>query len=288
MAVHSGQGSASSASPVAPSGLHTRKSSGLVRAVGTGDTMRYSVLQAAVQFFFLITAFWVFYPGASMEGATAFAIIGTVATGIVYGLYGAVYPRSGGEYVFLSRSLHPAAGFTFSFSLAFWQAWSVGITAGLLAVFAVSPSLVAIGVQTGSTWFVDAGTWVGSDWGKLIVGGADVLLFGFLLYRGMALVLPHPEVAVPDRRHQPAGHLRRASRGRVRSARLQEQLRRGGRARCPREGAGRRASRGRRHRRRLRSRLDAELRDLAGTVDPVRVPGRLVQRERSAAADAAR
>ena len=187
MAVRSGQGSASAPARDGSSGLHTRKSSGLVRAVGTTDTMRYSVLQAAVQFFFLITAFWVFYPGASMELATVFAVLGTVATGIVYGLYCAVYPRSGGEYVFLSRSLHPAAGFTLSFSLAFWQAWSVGITAGLLAVFAVSPSLVAIGVQTGNAWFVDAGTWVGSDWGKLVVGGADVLLFGFLLYRGMGL-----------------------------------------------------------------------------------------------------
>ena len=56
--------------------IFTRQSSGLVRQVSTVDTMWYSLVQVAVQFFFLIMYWWTLYPGSSMEIATLFVTFG--------------------------------------------------------------------------------------------------------------------------------------------------------------------------------------------------------------------
>src|ERR1019366_9037393 len=89
-------------------GVFTRASSGLVRSVGTLDTAFYGMMQIGIPYVIFIIAAWVSYPGSSMELATAITIVGSVCLGITYALYSAVYPRSGGEYVFLSRTIHPA------------------------------------------------------------------------------------------------------------------------------------------------------------------------------------
>ncbi len=68
-----------------------------------------------------------------------------------------MYPRSGAEYVFLSRSLHPAVGFAVSFIFTFWQIFYVGLNGAFLSIYAIQSTIAAIGVQgnrtrTSSTW----------------------------------------------------------------------------------------------------------------------------------------
>ncbi len=92
-------------------GVFTRTSSGLVRTVSTTDTFFYCLIQLAITFVLYNIAFWFIYPGASMELASAFALVAAVLEGITYGLFGSIYPRSGGEYVPLSRAVHPLVGF---------------------------------------------------------------------------------------------------------------------------------------------------------------------------------
>src|SRR5437868_1770173 len=48
---------------------------------------------------------------------------------LCYGALGRLYPESGGEYVFLGRTLHPAAGY-----VAGWISLLVGFSAPLAAV----------------------------------------------------------------------------------------------------------------------------------------------------------
>jgi amino acid transporter len=85
-----------------------------------------------------------------MELASLVARIGGLAIAACYGLVARVYPRSGADYVFVSRTLHPAVGFAASFSFAFWTTFSTGINAGLMSKFAISPLVAAIGLQAHS------------------------------------------------------------------------------------------------------------------------------------------
>ena len=165
--------------------VFTRASSGLVRQVGTLDTLYYSLLQAAPQFIFLMLAVWVLYPGSSMELATVVAVVGSALVGVVYGLYASVYPRSGGEYVFISRTVHPAIGFLVSFLFTFWMAWSVGTNAAIVSIFALAPTFVALGFQLGNPMLTDIGANLGQPWGIFLVGLVTEMFFWYVLVRGM-------------------------------------------------------------------------------------------------------
>jgi len=167
--------------------LSTRKTSGLVRQVSTMDTARYSITQIAIQFVFLITAAWVFYPGASMEWATVFVVLGSALVGIVYGLFGAVYARSGGEYVFISRAINPVVGFAASFSLTFWMAWSAGTNAAILSIFTLAPAVSALGLQVHSAGLTSAGTFIGSHTGLFTIGMVVMVLSTVGLIAGMRI-----------------------------------------------------------------------------------------------------
>ena len=70
--------------------------------------------------------------------------------GVCYAMFATLYPRSGGEYVYLSRTLHPAVGFAVSFSFAFWETFYTGINGAFFSLYSVSPFLAALGLQTGN------------------------------------------------------------------------------------------------------------------------------------------
>ena len=170
---------------VTPVGTFTRASSGLVRQVGTLDTLWYCVLQAALPYAIFMIAFWTFYPGASMEIATVITIVGAGATSLVYALYSSVYPRSGGEYVFLSRTVHPALGFAASFAMTFWQTFYFGVNGAFVAIYALQPLFTALGLELKSQALTDVGAWFATPWGIFLTGAAVVLFFGANLYLGM-------------------------------------------------------------------------------------------------------
>ena len=93
--------------------LFARKSSGLIREFGIFDTFSFNVIGYALG---LVLAITPFFAGALFPGANIFLIlvIGTIFAlfnGLTYSLLSAVMPRSGGEYVYNGRILHPAVGF---------------------------------------------------------------------------------------------------------------------------------------------------------------------------------
>ncbi len=165
-------------------GVFTRASSGLVRQVRTDDVFFFGWQTIALSYIVFTVLAWSAYPGASMELATVIAMLGGGAIGACYALLATVYPRSGAEYVFLSRSLHPAVGFALSFNFAFWQMFYIGINGAFLSLFAVSPILAGIGVQTGSSGLLDVANWFAGRWGIFLCGSAMVLGMGYLHYRG--------------------------------------------------------------------------------------------------------
>jgi amino acid transporter len=166
-----------------PGSVFTRRSSGLVREVGAFDTLLYGINAVAIGYVVFVIGAWALYPGASMSLATLATIVAAVAVGITYALLGAAYPRSGGEYVFVSRILHPLVGFVVGLSQAFWQAFYVGINGAFFAKFALAPTAALLGVQTGWAWLGDVGAFFDGRWGIFLGGTACVVVFGSMLMR---------------------------------------------------------------------------------------------------------
>ncbi len=146
--------------------------------------MFYGWQQIALSYLIFIVLAWNAYPGASMEWATILSTVGGVAMGVCYAMLAAVYPRSGGEYVFISRIIHPAVGFIVSFSFTFWQIFYYGINGAFLAIYALAPFFGVLGVEEHSAGLLSTSTWFASDWGIFLTGSFMIVFFAILQGRG--------------------------------------------------------------------------------------------------------
>jgi amino acid transporter len=165
-------------------GIFTRASSGLVRQVRTDDVMFYGWQQIALGYIIFIVAAWQFYPGASMELATVVATVAGLFIAGCYALLSMVYPRSGGDYVFMSRILHPVVGIVLSMSLIFWQLFYTGVNGAFLAKFGIAPMISSLGVQEHNSGLIDAGNWFSGKWGLFFGGVLVIGFFSIVQYRG--------------------------------------------------------------------------------------------------------
>lgn len=175
-----------------------RQSTGLVRLMGTTDALIYNTMITTIVLGAALTYLWVPYafPGANIPlGLLITGVLGATMMG-AYSLLATAMPRSGGDYVFQSRLVHPVVGFVlvmtgFVVFLAFWM----NLSGWLLAVIAISPFSATLGTATGATWLVNFGIWAASPGGITtisLIGFAitlAVLIVGIRLYMRIQWVL---------------------------------------------------------------------------------------------------
>jgi APA family basic amino acid/polyamine antiporter len=121
------------------SGLFVRKATGLVRELTIFDT--FNMVFGAVLVPLGITGLMgfapSFWPGANLLVALVVATPFVACFGLTYVYFTIMMPRSGGDYVFLSRTVHPSVGFVVNFSLTFvflsWIAFSPTVMLPILA-----------------------------------------------------------------------------------------------------------------------------------------------------------
>jgi amino acid transporter len=162
--------------PAAP-GLFTRKATGLVREGRTRDALFYNLLWSSVgltfAFYWLFSAF---YPGAS--GFLAFLIAAGLGLpgAFLYAMLTQLMPRTGGDYVFNSRALHPSVGFAGNLSYSFWLAVVIGVYTTYIAAYGFGAfGRMMAGFGAGSGW-LDFGDWFSTQWGLFLTGAAVLVL----------------------------------------------------------------------------------------------------------------
>lgn len=124
------------------SSLFVRNATGLVRELGAFDSFNISVsaVIAPIGFIFFITLCPYFWPNANLLVSCAIGIPGSICFSLVYTYFTVIMPRSGGDYVWLSRTLSPFFGFTVNVSLTYvyltWWAmnFTVFVTACMPAI----------------------------------------------------------------------------------------------------------------------------------------------------------
>lgn len=98
-----------------------RKSSGLVREFGTVDTLLiasaavFALTYAILQF----PWYYGFNPGASLPLALLITAVPFVLLMVIYWAMGVIMPRTGNDYVWVARIIHPSVGFAWSFLYMF-------------------------------------------------------------------------------------------------------------------------------------------------------------------------
>jgi basic amino acid/polyamine antiporter, APA family len=176
--------------PLAPSGLFVRKSSGLVRELGVRDA--WAINTGAVNptgigfFFFVILAG---FKGVDLTWPVLISFVGTLLLVFAYSQLVATMPRSGADYVYASRAIHPALGSAVGFALFV----AVLISAGAVDVYELANTYLPFVFQTlgellhsqGLVTF--AGTLAEKGW-TLFVSALTCLAMGWLLLKRIGIL----------------------------------------------------------------------------------------------------
>jgi basic amino acid/polyamine antiporter, APA family len=165
--------------------LFTRKATGLVREGKTRDALFYNVMWSSVALTFAF--YWLFisfYQGSSAILGVLFAAVLGIPGAFLYAMLTQVMPRSGGDYVFNSRTLHPSIGFAANFSYCVWLAVVVGVYTTYIANYGFGAFGRTMAGFTGSSGWLSFGHWFSTDWGLFITGTAMLLISAGLFVVG--------------------------------------------------------------------------------------------------------
>lgn len=168
--------------------LFTRKATGLVRELSIMDAifLNMNAIVIGPVLTFVLAYWWVSFRGASVLSALWIAFIPTVALYVVYVLLTAAMPRVGGDYIFISRILHPSIGFAASWNTVVWNIVAFGVWGRYTVTMAISPGLASLGMVTGNETLLNISRTIAeNNHVAFAVGTILVLIIGVILLRGI-------------------------------------------------------------------------------------------------------
>jgi amino acid transporter len=159
--------------------LFLRSSTGLVREASAFDAMVFNAVFSAPVgatlawgVFFALSAF----PGADLVTATIVSFVLNVPVIIMMALMASSMPRTGGDYVWVSRILSPPAATVSNFGAAFSAMIGATFWARYFAVFALGPVLVSFGVIFKNPGLIAWGDRFQTDKAWIFIGGLFMIV----------------------------------------------------------------------------------------------------------------
>lgn len=173
------------AQPVQPQ-VFMRQATGLRREASTADVFIYNTnnQNIGIGVAFMVLLIPAFYPGGNMLVATAIAAALSLPMAAVYAYFAGTMPRSGGDYVYVSRTLHPVLGFVTSWNWVVWLIAYIGIPAAYLGQYGLSGFFRLFGVAIDSSRVAGWGDWFAKPWGIWAAGTVLIGLFTLIFASG--------------------------------------------------------------------------------------------------------
>ena len=159
--------------------VFVRNSTGLVREASALDaTIFNAVFSAPVGATLAIGVLWTLsaFPGADPVWATIIAVVINVPVLIMMALLASSMPRTGGDYVWVSRILSPPLAMISNFAAALSAMIGATFWARFFPVFALGPVLVGLGVLFDNQTMVDWGTSFQTDNLWIFLGGLAMIV----------------------------------------------------------------------------------------------------------------
>lgn len=157
-----------------------RKSSGLTRQISARDALMYAAMNPGL-LYSLVYIVWApaFYPGANMGLAVLFVLMIFPIAGL-YWYFSVAMPRSGGEYIYISRTLHPALGLFACFMISVTALSWTGQLQDWWIRWGLADSIRSVGISGGHQGWIDLANNLDKPIVRFLIG--TVSLFGLTLY----------------------------------------------------------------------------------------------------------
>lgn len=169
-----------------PKGLELFEQSavGITRQISPWDTLVYSTVNPGLMYA-LVYLMWApfLYPGGHMP----WAILTVAQMFVIAGLYwllSAAMPRQGGEYIYVSRILHPALGLISSFMISFTAISWTGVCSDWALKYGLVEFFVGLGIVTGNPKWMEWAATMNQPLIRAILGTLMIALIWWVFYKG--------------------------------------------------------------------------------------------------------
>ena len=127
------------------------------------------------------------YPGGDPVIASTLAALGCVPVAIAYASLSTAMPRSGGDYVFISRTLHPAMGVASALSISVWFFFFTGTYINWVFTVGVATALQVAGSVLGNATILGVASLASEPVYVIVFGSLLILVFGTIAIRSSRL-----------------------------------------------------------------------------------------------------
>jgi basic amino acid/polyamine antiporter, APA family len=171
----------------AETGMFVRNATGLVREVKPWQAMAINYITGAAPFVIGIALFGALsgFPGGNFLLAAVLTIPLALSVVYAFGFMTAAIPRSGGDYVIVSRTLHPALGTISASCISLSSFLSIAFEGIAFVTLGVVPALIVVGLVGGHARLVSWGHTVANshNW-QFAIGCVGIVIAGIAVGAG--------------------------------------------------------------------------------------------------------
>jgi amino acid transporter len=177
--------------PAAPQAHFARRATGLVRDIKVRDAVIFNVLPACPGLVMAVSIFWILstFSGVNIYVALLITVVCSFLISGAFGLLSQIMPRSGADYILVSRSVHPALAIGSSILIGASSILALGYWGVFSAKVCLGPMLTMVGVAADSPRLQSWGTTIADKPGDMIVGIILVLALVAIMMYGTRLMM---------------------------------------------------------------------------------------------------
>jgi APA family basic amino acid/polyamine antiporter len=170
--------------------VFVRDATGLRRALSTFDLFNlvFGQIMPGVGIVFIMGLTPFAFPQSNM-GLTFLLAIPLLALGpgLLYGMLGAAIPRTGGDYIYTTRIIHPAFGFLMSWIFVITNLSFISGAGFLFSLEALVEFASTIGQMTSNSFLISNAAWFATSTGELIAGTILIAFITIVVLLGRAV-----------------------------------------------------------------------------------------------------
>lgn len=142
--------------------IFDRGKSGYVRDFNGLDVFVFNVMGFALGLALSTNPAFIggFAPSANIVTVVLLGAILALANGLTYGWFGGMMPTTGGDFIFVGRSLNHCLGFLANWGFTFCQIYGFSINIGWIISVGLAPTIISLGVSLADTSLIHAGIWL--------------------------------------------------------------------------------------------------------------------------------
>jgi len=158
-----------------------REATGLKKEAGLSHIVAFNIcnISFGLGVTYVLTALSLF-PGGDPTLASIITALLFVPLGVVYAMLLMATPRTGGDYVFVSRGLHPVLGYVVNLTWVIWVLFWTGAVANWIFTLALAPAFTIIGAIENSTVISNMAAMMSSTNFVIAAGIVVLVLLGLL------------------------------------------------------------------------------------------------------------